>query len=275
MEPPAPGPAPEPELAAELSQLGEDLLLLSVRRAEGTISTGTRISYGLMGSELIRLAALRRVDVDQRQITVLSAQPTGDPELDAALASLAGRQSPRPKTWVAHPRRGIREAYLERLAAAGALHGEPGGFLGRMRWTVTAPERVERLRAQLDAIAESTGPVSLAQAAFGGLAHAVGLDRYLYPRFADRRLRWRLAEVGQGQAGPVTAAVDAADAAARASSAAAAEAATQAATRAATQAATDAAIQAAVQASTAAAISAAASAASDAGGAAGGHTGHH
>jgi Golgi phosphoprotein 3 (GPP34) len=264
-------PAPEPELAAELSQLGEDLLLLSVRRAEGTISTGTRISYGLMGSELIRLAALRRVDVDQRQITVLSAQATGDPGLDAALASLDGRRSPRPKAWVAHPRRGIREAYLERLAAAGALHGEPGGFLGRMRWTVTAPERVERLRAQLDAIAESTGPVSLAQAAFGGLAHAVGLDRYLYPRFADRRLRWRLAEVGKGQAGPVTAAVDAADAAARASSAAAA----QAATRAATQAATDAAIQAAVQASTAAAISAAASAASDAGGHAGGHAGHH
>ena len=236
-----------------------------------------------MGSELIRLAALRRVQVDQRQITVLNAIPTGDAELDAALDSLTGRRPPRPKTWVGHPRRGIRDAYLERLVAAGALGSEPRGFLGRRRWVVSAPERADRARARLDAIAQSAGPVSLAQAAFGGLAHAVGLDRHLYPRFADRPLRWRLAEVGKGQSMPVTAAVDAAGAAARASSMAATQAATQAATDAAIQAATDAAIQAAtdaaiqaaVQASTAAAISAAASASADAGGHAGGHAGHH
>lgn len=264
MEPAAHGPG----LAEELSHLGEDLLLLSIRRPEGTLTTSSRISYGLMGSELIRLAALRRVDVDQRRITVLSAQTTGDAELDAALASLVGGRSPRPRTWVGRPRRGIREAYLERLAAAGALRGQPG-FLGRKRWAVTDPARVERLRIRLDAIAQSAGPVSLAQAAFGGLAHAVGLDRYLYPRFADRRLRWRLAEVGKGQAA-VTATAAAADSA-TAASMAATQAAAQAATDAAIQAATDAAIQAAVQASTAAAISAAASAPSDAGGHAGGH----
>ena len=198
---------------------------------------------------------------------MLNAIPTGDAELDAALDSLTSRRPPRPKTWVGHPRRGIRDAYLERLVAAGALGSEPRGFLGRRRWVVTAPERADRARARLDAIAQSAGPVSLAQAAFGGLAHAVGLDRHLYPRFADRPLRWRLAEVGKGQSMPVTAAVDAAGAAARASS--------MAATQAATQAATDAAIQAAVQASTAAAISAAASASADAGGHAGGHAGHH
>jgi hypothetical protein len=256
---------PEPGLAEELSPLGENLLLLSIRRPEGTVATSSRISYGLMGSELIRLAALRRVDVDQRRITVLTDEATGDAELDAALASLADRRSPRPKTWVGRPRRGIREAYLDRLAAAGTLRGQRGGLLGRMRWSVTDPARVEQARIQLDAIAQSAGPVSLAQAAFGGLAHAVGLDRYLYPRFADRRLRWRLAEVGKGQAA-VTATADAADAATAASLAA-----TQAATQAAMMAATDAAIQAAVQASTAAAISAAASASADAGGHAGGH----
>ena len=87
--------APEPGLAEELRHLGEDLLLLSIRRPEGTLATSSRISYGLMGSELIRLAALRRVDVDQRQITVLTDEATGDAELDAALASLAGGRSPR------------------------------------------------------------------------------------------------------------------------------------------------------------------------------------
>jgi hypothetical protein len=254
-------------LAEDLSWLGEDLLLLSVRPRDGWIVTIQRIDYGLMGSELIRLAALGRVSVDERRITVLNAGPTGDAELDAALASLAGGKQLRPKTWVSHRRHGIRDAYLERLVATGALRCDRSGLLGRKRWVITAPQRADQARARLDAIAHSTGPVDLAQAAFGGLAHAVNLDGHLYPRFADRPLRRRLAEVGSGKW--TRTAVDAVGSAARAASDAAAQAAVRAAA--------DAAIQAAVQASTAAAISAAASAAAaDSGGHAGaGAHGHH
>src|SRR5579863_2385611 len=113
-----------PDLADELSKLGEDLLLLSIRPRDGVIATIGRINYGLMGSELIRLTALGRVNVDDRQITVLNQIPTGDAELEAALASLASlvRGKPqRPRTWVGHPRPGIRDAYLERLVKAGVL----------------------------------------------------------------------------------------------------------------------------------------------------------
>jgi len=266
--------ASEQELAGDLSWLGEDLLLLSVRQRDGWIVTIQRIDYGLMGSELIRLAALGRVSVDERRITVLNDGRTGDADLDAALASLAGRKQQRPRTWVGKPRHGIRDAYLERLVAAGALRREQGGFLGRKRWVVTAPQRVEQARARLEAIAYSTGPVDLAQAAFGGLAHAVNLDGQLYPRFADRRLRRRLAEVGTGKW--TRTAVDAVGSAAQASSAAAAQASSAAAAQAAAAAAADAAVQAAVQASTTAAISAAAGAAADTGGhVATGVHGHH
>jgi hypothetical protein len=253
-------------LAEDLRGLGEDLLLLSVRPSDGRIVTIARIGYGLMGSELVRLAALGRVSVDERRIAVLSDALTGDPELDVALASLAGRKQPRPKTWVGHPRHGIRDAYLERLVGAGALRGDPSGFLGRRRWLIAGPRRAEQARARLDAIARSTGPVDIAQAAFGGLAHAVHLDLHLYPGFANRHLRKRLAEVGAGRW--TQAAVDAVGSAAQASSAAAAQAAARAAT--------DAAIRAAVQASTTAAVSAASAAAADAGGHAGaGPHGHH
>lgn len=235
------------DLADELSGLGEDLLLLSIRPRDGVIATIARINYGLMGSELIRLAALGRVSVDSRRITVLNQIPTGDAELEAALASLVGGKPQRPRSWVGHPRHGIRDAYLERLVKVGALRSEPVGRLGRKRWIVPQSRRADLARDRLDAIANSTGSVSLAQAAFGGLAHAINLDGHLYPRFADRRLRKRLAEVGSGK---WTQGV--ADAV---SAAAAASAATQAATRAATEAA----MQAAVHASTSAAITAAAS----------------
>ncbi len=213
-----------------------------------------------MGSELIRLTALGRVHVDDRQITVLNQIPTGDAELDAALASLTSGKPPRPRNWVGRPRHGIREAYLERLVKAGLLRTESSGPLARKRWIVPQSRRVDEARDRLDAIVYSTGQVDLAQAAFGGLVHAINLDGHLYPRFADRKLRRRLREIGAGQrTGTATDAVG--------SAANAASAASQAATRAATEAA----MHAAMQASMSAAIDSATTASADAGG----HHGHH
>lgn len=266
-----------------LSTLGEDLLLLSIRTGDGRIATSSRIGFGLMGSELIRLAASGRIDIVKDRIIVRDTTPTGDAELDTALQSFTlARRPSRPKTWVGHPRRAILDTYLARLLSAGALSAEARGIFGRKRYTVTAPARLADARSRLDTIAQSEGQqVSTAEAAFGGLAHAIGLDRQLYPGFGARQVHKRLAQIAAGKwtaPGPASTATSAAtaavDAAARASTDAATQAAMDAATRAATQAATDAAIQAAVQASTEAAISAAVSASADTGGGAEAH-GHH
>ncbi len=40
-----------------MDSLGEDLVLLSIRHDSGTVATAQRIGYGLMGAELVRLAA--------------------------------------------------------------------------------------------------------------------------------------------------------------------------------------------------------------------------
>jgi hypothetical protein len=260
---------------SQLSTLGEDLLLLSIRPGDGRIATTSRIGFGLMGSELIRLAASARIDIVKDRIIVRDTTPTGDAELDTALQSFTlARRPPRPKTWVGHPRRAILDTYLARLLSAGALSAEARGIFGRKRYTVTAPARLADARSRLDTIAQSEGQqVSTAEAAFGGLAHAIGLDRVLYPGFGARRVHKRLAQIGAGKwtaPGPTSTATSAATAAVDA----AARASTDAATQAATQAAMDAAIQAAVQASTEAAISAAVSASADSGGAAEAH-GHH
>src|SRR6266516_1865034 len=144
-----------------MESLGEDLLLLSIRPDRGRIGNADKIDYGLMGAELVRLAALGRVEVADERIAVADA----------------GRP-PKATAWVGKPRRGIRGAYLARLTQAGVIQMEPTRFLGiptGSRLHLIDGARVADARARLDAIALSSGPVDVTQAAYGGLAYATGL----------------------------------------------------------------------------------------------------
>jgi hypothetical protein len=286
-------------IVVDMESLGEDLVLLSIRPDKGRIGNADKIGFGLMGSELVRLAALGRVSIAGKQIVVLDAAPTGDPELDAALSSLTGaRRPPKAEAWVGKPRRGICEAYQARLARAGAIQMEERRFLGipaKPFLHLTDSARVADARARLDAIALSSGPVDTTQTAFGGLAHATGLAGLLYRGWDGRAARKRLAKVAEGkQAGMAMgdvapqpkagqaradapgeavsgAAADAAADAAHRATADAADAANRAAAHAAVHAANHAAVHAAVHAANHAASHAAAHAGGHAGGAAGGH----
>ena len=260
------------EVMDDLDTLGDDLVLLSVS-PEGKLTTAQQIGFGLMGSELVRLAAAGRITITDGRVGVTDPSPCPDPMLDAALASLAGaRRQVRAKWWVSHPRHHIGHVYLERLAAAGVLHAERSNRLGIFpvtRWRVADPGRQAEAKARLDAIALSTGPVSTAQAALAGLAHATGLGTVLYPGRPNREIRSRLERIAKG--GEVTAAVADAGAGDAASQAVAA---TNQAVRAAADAATQAAIDAATSAAVHAATQAAHSAAHSAGHGGGGGHGH-
>jgi hypothetical protein len=276
-----------PDADTRLDSLGEDLVLLSITPDAGRIGTAQRIGFGLMGSELVRLAAAGRINIAANRIIVQDCAPCGDAELDAALDSLANaRRQLRPKNWVSHPRRGICEAYLARLAAAGAVRAEQGTRLGifpSTRWRIADAGRLADARARLDAIALVAGEVDTVQAAYAGLAYAVGLGALLYPGWANRHVRKRLEQIAKGQwaavaagsgaAAPATYATGAVlDASVEAASQAAVHAASQAAVHAASQAAVHAAVDAATAAAVAASVEAAHHAAAD--GSAGAH-GHH
>ena len=115
------------------------------------------------------------------------------------------------------------------------------------------------------------GTVDTAQAAYAGLAHAIGLGAVLYRGWENRVVRKRLEQIAKGEwsAGAVAAAgrdADAADATSL-TTAAVTQAAIQAAQQAAIQASVDAATSAAIQAS----VEAAHHAAIDGGGGAHGH----
>jgi hypothetical protein len=260
-----------------METIGEDLILLAIR-PNGNLGAVEGLRFGLSGSELVRLAAARRVDIVGGRIVTLDTTPTGDPLLDAALPTMAGngKRQPKASAWVGRPHRGLVDRYLDRLAAAGTIRAERGKVLGIFpvrRWKVMDTGRLGQARETLDAIASGAAITDASQAAFAGLAQAVGLPAVLYPGRAGARARENLkraATHGRRAAQPASAGTDApADASVRA----AADAAIAASIDAATHAAIDAAVDAATHAATQAAQHAAAQHAAAHGGASAG--GHH
>jgi hypothetical protein len=229
-------------------QLGSDLVLLAIHPRTGRIRAQSQLAFGLMAAELVDLAALGRLRIENGRV-VLTESPaaaTGNEDLDAALASIAAaRRPPKPATWVGKPRRHIIDSYLARMSATGIVTRSPDR---RARWQVLDLAATAAAMSKLDAVASGRGPLDPAQAALGGLAHATGLDRAIYPGLANRHVRKHMRQIAKGQWTPAV--VDAADDADQA-----AQAASQAVVNAAIQAAVKAAMQAAASAAAAAAAS--------------------
>lgn len=181
-----------------MRRLGDDLVLLSIEPDNGLIGTVGEIRFGLMGAELIQLLARGNVILESGHITPRDPAPSGDAELDQALSSLTGAKRPPSLTeWIGGARYGILDAYLARLAAAGTISSQRRHLV--THWTVTDPGRLAQARAALDEIAASTGQVTAEQAAFGGLAHSIRLQRWLYSDGIDGPKRQRLKEIGRAQ----------------------------------------------------------------------------
>ena len=194
----AAAPWPGAPTVSGVDWLGEDLLLLALDAGRGRLGRTFMISYGLMGAELVRLAACGRIDIVDGQVVVRSPAPTGDADLDAALARIGEPATPPwPDEWV--PRPGILSRYLERLIAAGVICEQSRSGITRLpRWRITQAPRLAEARQRLDLIACSAGPVDLSQTSSAALACALGLDRVRYPGRRQRAERDRLREVAAG-----------------------------------------------------------------------------
>jgi hypothetical protein len=258
-----------------METLGDDLVLLAIR-PNGVIAAAAKLQYGLSGSELVRLAALRRVGIEHGRIVVFDEAPTGDVLLDEALASMdGGAQPPAARQWVARNRDDLVRRYLDRLDAAGTIRLERRKALGLISvagWTVLDAGRMAAAKARLDAVAHGTDSAGASEIALAGLATAIGLPPVIYPGLGGFAARRRIARAarGGGSAAEMTQAVSTPVATAP-------DVATRAATDAAVRAATDASVRASIGAATQAAIACATDAAypahhaTDGGGQAGGH----
>ena len=89
-----------------------------------------------------------------------------------------------------------------------AEQGTRLGIFPVTRWRISDTARLAGARARLDAIALSADPADSADAAYAGLAHAIGLGALLYRGWENRPTRKRLERIAKGEwsAGAVTAA---------------------------------------------------------------------
>ena len=195
-----------------MDRIGRDLVLLAIDPARGRVRGSAFLRYGLMGSELVRLIAAGRIDMQDGRIVAAVAGPTGDPNLDAALTSILGaRRPPRAASWIGRPRRQIVGGYLSMLAAGGVVASTGSGR--RTRWEITDPAAAASARERLDRTALGLAPAGITGAAYAGLAHAAQLDQVLYRGRGSRAIRKRCAQLGKGQGVAFElAAADAADA---------------------------------------------------------------
>jgi hypothetical protein len=185
-----------------METLAEDLILLSLNPANGRVVNPQRILYGIMGAELVRLAAYGRVDIVVDQVMVRDENSTGDPLLDYALARLAASGPVSAGKFVRQARTDLYNLYVQRLVDEGAIRQQMFKYARILTvpgFAINDPGRVSAARARLDAVALSDEPVTAEQAALGGLAVAIALDQHLYPGWGGRKARKRLDRVARGE----------------------------------------------------------------------------
>lgn len=177
-----------------MRELGDDILLLAIR-SNGSLGAASFLRIAVSGTQLIRLAAERRIEIVDKRITVLDPGSTGDALLDAALADIAAAGGPRARSWVGKDRRGLVKGHLQQLAERGVVRPEDYKALGlfsRTRWHVVDVLRVQQARARLDAVVGAAGPLDSEQYALGTVVRAVTLDKVLFPGREGRPVRLRL-----------------------------------------------------------------------------------
>ena len=186
--------------------------MLGLDDVKGTTRDQLALSYAIGGAQLAELVLAQRITVAADQVVAVDASATGDDDLDALLAKIAGGERPRtPGHWVMKRRSAGVADYARRLVAARVLRGESRRLLGLVPRTVfpvvDAPTRDRALAEIRAALADPAAPPQRS-AALIALLYATGNA----PRLIDdREQRARAKQIAAGDviASAVKRAVDA------------------------------------------------------------------
>ena len=180
--------------------IAEELLLLAYSEEEGKqLISATQLDPALGGAILAELAVNERVALYGKKVSVVSATPLGDDELDATLARIAAEgKERRPDWWVQrlHSTK-LRRRLLTRLAESGVLTEERGKVLGifpTTRWP-EADGRVEaEVRQRVGDVLAGAEP-DARTAVLIAVMYAAKLDRKAFPGASRKRVK----EIAEGE----------------------------------------------------------------------------
>lgn len=184
--------------------IAEELLLLAYRKGDGKAFIGSlALECGLAGALLAELALTERIGLEKgRLVAADHPAPTGDAELDAVLARIAG--SPRrhkPEWWVRKLRsRTLRRLFVGRLVSGGLVRPRTRHVVGLFpvtRYPAADPTARDRVEALLRA-AIGGAPPDPRTAALAALVHAVGLDRKVFADLPRAVLKRRMRGITAG-----------------------------------------------------------------------------
>lgn len=186
--------------------MGLDILLLSVDPHLRIVRERRYTGYAMRAADLMELAVARRVETRGRWskwIHVLDARPTGEPLLDASLASLAtSRKRVNPADWMCRqPGRGAVTDGLALLEAQDAVRLYSRRLNRRLTLIEPAlldPARQAQVRARLDRFIAAGGAADVLDWALAGLVHECDL---WIPGHYDRAAQRLYKEAARGKRG--------------------------------------------------------------------------
>jgi Golgi phosphoprotein 3 (GPP34) len=190
-----------------LMDTGTDLLLLAIDPDSGQTRFGPRLSYALPVAELTDLVRAGRLGLDENNLVVINAKPTGETQADSALAVLAANSGPVSVTsWVKW--RGPRriDPYLHAAVDAGIVHIVTAGSPGRKLISVDDAEPIKSATRKLMAVLDEP-EASFADIAFAVLAGTAGLAGPHLHGWDRRRHRARLSALDHAGPGDVATSV--------------------------------------------------------------------
>lgn len=185
--------------------LAEEFALLTHDDDGKSVAEGADIDNGLGGALLLELALAGKVDVRDKKVVVLDAEPTGDPLVDVALNQIARDSTPRkPSHWVGQFAKNAREQVMQRLVAAGVVRRDEDKVLWVFPRTLypavdgVEPAAEAEARVRMRTAVTSSGPVEPRTAALCALVAATGLDKKVFHDLDTRQVKARLKEIGEG-----------------------------------------------------------------------------
>ena len=137
--------------------------MLGLDHVKGSTRDQLALNYAIGGAQLAELVLAQRIVADAGQVVAVDASATGDEDLDALLAKIAGSDRPRtPGHWVMKRRSAGVAVYARRLVAVRVLRGESRRLLGLVPRTVfpvvDTPTRDRTLAEIRAALADPAAP---------------------------------------------------------------------------------------------------------------------